>query len=125
MRHIRLDYFVLSETKLDESFPSNQFNIENYEIRRRKDRDNYGVGLIEYIRKGVLSKNLSEFEMNGTEMICSEITISKKKWFIMSIYRSPVSSNLDHFFDNLISSLNKASKTYENFLLMGDFNIDL
>ena len=43
----------------------------------------------------------------------------------MSIYRPPVSSNLDHFFDNLISSLNKASKTYENFLLMGDFNIDV
>ena len=27
------DYFVLAETKLDESFPTGQFYINNYEIR--------------------------------------------------------------------------------------------
>ena len=30
---LQLDYFVLSETKLDDSFPSAQFYIENFEIR--------------------------------------------------------------------------------------------
>ena len=28
------DYFVLAETKLDESFPTGQFYINNYEIRK-------------------------------------------------------------------------------------------
>ena len=29
------------------------------------------------------------------------------------------------FFDELSSCLNKASETYENFIVMGDFNIDI
>ena len=34
--------FVISKTKLGESFPSGQFNISNYEIRDWRDRDNNG-----------------------------------------------------------------------------------
>ena len=30
---LQLDFFVLSEAKLDDSFPSAQFYIENFEIR--------------------------------------------------------------------------------------------
>ena len=32
---LQLDYFVISETKLDSSFPSAQFHIGDYEIRNR------------------------------------------------------------------------------------------
>ena len=32
------DYLVLSETKLDDSFPSAQFNLPNYKIRARRAR---------------------------------------------------------------------------------------
>ena len=42
IRDIPLDYFVLSETKLDKSFPTAQFDIPGYEIRTRKDRNKYG-----------------------------------------------------------------------------------
>ena len=41
------DYFVVTETKLDEGFPSSQFTLDNYEIRDRRDRDKNGGGLIE------------------------------------------------------------------------------
>ena len=53
---LQLDYFVLSETKLDDSFPSAQFYIENFEIRNRKDRDKNGRGLIKFVRKGFITK---------------------------------------------------------------------
>ena len=33
-----LDCFVISKVKLNESFPSTQFNISNYEIRNKRDR---------------------------------------------------------------------------------------
>ena len=36
---LSLDYFIISETKLNKSFPSAQLNISNYEIRNRRDRD--------------------------------------------------------------------------------------
>ena len=48
---LQLDHFVLSETKLDDSFPSAKFYIENFEIRNRRDRDKNGGGLIEFVRK--------------------------------------------------------------------------
>ena len=35
------DYFVFSETKIDQSFPLAQFYIHNYEIRSRMDRDEH------------------------------------------------------------------------------------
>ena len=39
--------------------------------------------------------------------------------------RPPSHDNLELFFDKLTSSLSKASESYENFIVMGDFNIDV
>ena len=120
-----LDYFVISETKLDSSYPSAQFKIKNYQVRGRKDRNEDGGGLIEYVKKGIICKRLKEFEPDKIESICSEITISKKKWFCMSVYRPPDYENLSTFFESITLSLSKASNKYENFLIMGDLNIDI
>ena len=78
------DYFVFAETKLDESFPNSQFLIENFEIRKRKDRNKNGGGLIEFVRKGLICKEINELINN--EIICSEITIRNKKWLMFSVY---------------------------------------
>ena len=43
----------------------------------------------------------------------------------MGIYSPPNSDNLDTFFKQVSDSLSKASLTYENFIIMGDFNIDI
>ena len=77
--------FVLSETKLDENFSTAQFNLEGYEIRSRKDRDKYGGGLIEFVKKGFIWKTLPEYTSAKIECICSEITMSKNKWICSSI----------------------------------------
>ena len=42
------DIFLISESKLDNTFPINQFAIGGYKIFRR-DRNRYGGGLILYI----------------------------------------------------------------------------
>ena len=49
-KDLSLDYFVLSETKLDDSFRTTQFTLEGYEIWSRKDRDKYDWGLIEFVK---------------------------------------------------------------------------
>ena len=59
---LQLDYFVLSETKIDEGFPSAQFNIHDYEIRNRRDRDKHRGELIEFVRKGFITKRMKEHE---------------------------------------------------------------
>ena len=90
---LSLDYFVLSETKLDESFPTAQFTLEGYTIRSRKDRDKCGGGLIEFVKNGFI-----EYTSDKIVCICSEFTISKSKWICLSIYRPPVCSNLTNTF---------------------------
>ena len=120
-----LDYLVISETKLDESFPSAQFNISNYEIRNRRDRDKNGGGLIELVRKGFITKRLINYETRFCETICSEFTVSKKKWICFSVYRPPSYNNLIIFFEELTKSVCKSLNTYDNIIVMGDFNIDV
>ena len=51
---IALDYFLISETKLDNSFPNAQLTINNYEIGTRRNRYKYRGGLIEFARKGLI-----------------------------------------------------------------------
>ena len=60
---LRLDYFVLSEN----NFPSAEFYIENFEIRNRRDRDKNGGGLIEFVRKGFITKKIKEYETKVSE----------------------------------------------------------
>ena len=40
---------MLSETKLDESFPNAQFTLDGYEIAVRRDRNKFGGDLNEYV----------------------------------------------------------------------------
>ena len=86
-KDLSLDYFVVSETKLDESFPTAQFTLEGYEIRSRKDRDKYGGALIEFVKDGFICKTIPEYISDKIECICSEFTISKNKGICFSIYR--------------------------------------
>ena len=51
---LQLDYFVISETKLDSSFHSAQFHIGA--IRNRRDRNKSGGGLTEFVTK-VITKS--------------------------------------------------------------------
>ena len=59
---LQLDYFVLSETKLDSSFSSPLFELSEYEVKRRRDRDKHRGGLIEYVKKGLIGQRLTGFE---------------------------------------------------------------
>ena len=61
LKHLFLDYFVLSKTNLDESFPNTQFILDGYEIRARRDKNKFGGGLIEYIRKGLICKRIAKY----------------------------------------------------------------
>ena len=85
---LQLDYFVISETKVDSSFLSAQFHIGDYEIRNRRDRSKSGGGLIEFVKKGIKTKRLKDLETNLSETIC------KKRWFCMSVNRPPTSQTL-------------------------------
>ena len=77
------------------------------------------------MRKGFITKRLKDYETKICETICSEFTVSRKKWICFSVYRPPSYNNLIIFFEELNKSVCKALSTYDNIIVMGDFNIDI
>ena len=123
------DVLVLAETKIDKNYKDAQFFIEKYYQPTRKDFTATSGGLIEYVRNGIIRKRKPEFELKHFESIASEFTFNKQKWLSLSFYRTErnenKSENIQKFFQNLNEILEEASKKYDNFILMGDINIDI
>ena len=117
-----LEIFTVSETKLDDQFPDNLFHVDGYHIFRR-DRNSFGGGLMTFIKSDIPSRRREQFESAHIEMTCVEITISKRKWAVISVYRPPRSS-INTFFSELTKFLDIIIDNYDNLLILGDLNID-
>ena len=68
------------------------------------------------------SKNLKRSHMN---LFVQNWHWLKKKSGCFSLYRPPTPENLAYFFEELIDCLSKGSESYENFIILDDFNIDV
>ena len=71
-----VDILLISETKIDSSFPTAQFHIDGYTIYRR-DRNENGGSLLLYIRDDVPS-TLLKIDPNF-EAFYVELNIRKRK----------------------------------------------
>ena len=114
------DIFLLSETKIDESFPDKQFCLNNYRAFR-KDRNWYGRGNMFYVNKNLPCKSLTTETDNLAEAIFLEVNVQSSKWPFVGCYKPP-SQNEEFFISNLSKTINAFSTKYDNILLMGDFN---
>ena len=56
-----LDIFMVTETKLDDSFPVSQFNVEGFSTPFRLDRNKNGGGIILYSRSYIIASKLTSF----------------------------------------------------------------
>ena len=123
------EVLVLAETKIDSSFPNAQFLLDNYYEPSRSDNSLNSGGIIEFIRKGVIRKQLPDVRLHSFENIVSELTFSKSTWFLLSFYRTHRTENkrlnVVKFLQELSNVLNRAILKYDNIIIMGDINIDL
>ena len=62
MLYLQLDYFVLSETKINDTFLSAHFNISGYEISTRRAKDRKKGVVIEYVKRELILKNRETFK---------------------------------------------------------------
>ena len=93
------DIICFDETKIDTSFPNFQFQIYGYQLFPfRRDRNKYGGDKIIYVKEGFTAKRLVNLQGNTSEKIFIEVTISKKKWCIIFVYRPAHSNNKKVFF---------------------------
>ena len=115
-----LDLLVINETKLDDSFPNAQFQINGYKCLR-KDRNIFGGGLCLYINEDIPSKQIYTKLLEGLESICIEMNLRKRKWLVIGIYKPPQSCS-KMFIEKLSNQLNDLHTNYD-ILLLGDFNM--
>ena len=115
------DVIIVTETKLDDSFPKAQFCIEGFSIPYRLDRNRNGGGLMIYVRDDIPSKMLTKHNFpEDTEAAFIELNFRKRRWLLCATYRAP-SQNYNYFFDNIDKGLDVYS-TYKRVALAGDFN---
>ena len=120
-----LDILVITETKLDESFPSEQFNIEGFSLPIRFDRNINGGGIMIYIRDDISSKELKlQSTTTNLEGIFMEINLRNKKWLLFGGYNN-TKANIMDYLSKLGRNLDTHLGKYENILLVGDFNSEI
>lgn len=73
-----VDVLVISETKLDESFPAGQFTIPYFSSPFCRDCNQWGGGLTVFLREDIPTKLLS-IEQEPVEGILIELNFLKKK----------------------------------------------
>ena len=100
----KVDILVITETKIDESFPSNQFLIEGFSTPFRADRNCHGGGLLVYVREGIPCKSLKYEQLGDVEGIFTEIIVNKTKWLLMGGY-NPSKDNISCFLGHVSKSM--------------------
>ena len=121
----KIDILLISETKLDDSFPTSYFKIFGYSKPLRLDRTANGGGILLYIREDIPFKRLNNI-VNPQKFECffTEVKLGKVNWLLGSFY-NPSKSQLSAQLANLSKSLDHYTQFYDNILILGDFNSEM
>ena len=119
----KIDIIVISETKLDCTFPKPQFKIPGYSLPFRLDRNKNGGGLLLYMRIDIPSHQLT-LTYEGIECIVCEIVISKTKWLLMGTY-NPHKTMISNHLLILGKNLGHYLPSYDNVIVLGDLNCEI
>ena len=95
---------VISETKLDESFPVGQLRIPGYASPFRLDRDQHSGGIMVFITEDIPAKFLSA-DTKPTEGLYNELNFHKRKC-LLSCSCNPNKNNIMNHWDALRRNLN-------------------
>ena len=109
---------MITETKIDDSFPIGNFLIGGFSKPYKLDCDSLVGGVLLYVREDIPT-NLIEIETKRIEGIYVEINLRNDKWLINCLY-SPHKNMIGNHLRALIYST-----SYDNFFILGDFNINI
>ena len=119
-----IDIFMISETKLDETFPVAQFYLQGFSNPCRIDRNRNGGGIMLYIREDMPSRLIEKKLRNNIEYFFVEINLRKKTRLLCCSY-NPHKNSISTHIDFLSRELDLHSSYYEKFIILGDFNSEM
>ena len=121
----KIDIFLISETKLDSSFPSWQFVIKGYSSPFRLDRNQNGGVLLLYVREDIPCKILKEYTPEKPiENLFVEINLRSTKRLLSCSYNPKTNLIADHLRCNG-KGIDFYSSRYNNFVVLGDLNTEV
>ena len=77
-----IDVLLVSETKIDDSFPIRNFLMDGFRTLYRLDRNSNSGGLMLFFREDILS-NLVEAEAKPVEGFYIELYLRNDKWLLL------------------------------------------
>ena len=81
------NFLAVSETKLDSSFPTGQFNLPGSRTPYRQDLSTKSEGLLVYVNSNIPSKVLKIPDCpSDIQVIPVETNLKKQKWLVIAIY---------------------------------------
>ena len=120
-----IDILVITESKLDESFPINMFNLEGYTLPFRLDKSINSGGVLIYVKEGIPCHELKTSSYNiNPEGIFLEINLRKQKWLLFGGYNN-CKSNINTFLREIGPTLDHYMCKLDNFILLGDYNSEM
>ena len=121
----KVDLLMISETKLDSSFPNAHFYMKSYSKPCRLDRNSKGGGIILYVREDIPSKLINSSCIDhDKEYYLAELNLRKQKWPVVcnyNLHKTMIKGYLEYISKEIDSHLSK----YDNFILLGDLNSQL
>ena len=85
-----IDVAMIAENKIDASFTTEQFLLNNYHQPFRLDINSKSGGILVYIKSSVPSRKLKcDVLLKSIQAIPFELNLRKEKWLVISIYRPP------------------------------------
>ena len=118
MTENNIDILVISETKIDKSFPVNQVIIDGYNLPYRLDRNQEVGGLLVYFRTGIPSRKLKTNLPENVEGIFFDMSMHNKKCLKFAGY-NPKKEHIGRFLSHVGKSLDNHIGKYENVILIG------
>ena len=116
----------IANTKLDGSFPTNQFLIKGFHQPFRLDISRNSTGLLIYTKSSLPAIFLCNYTLpSNIQAIPFELNLKKRKWLLVfiSIYKPP-SQNSQYFLNSISDMLDHYSNYYEYKVIFGDFNMN-
>ena len=92
-----VDILMLSETKLDSTFPSTQFLVNGFSIPHRLDRDSKSSGILLYVRDKITVLPLKRYSLPPhIEILFFELNLRNRKWLLCCSYNPPKNLIKEH-----------------------------
>ena len=101
----KIDILMISESKLDDTFPTSQFVIDSFTEPFRLDCTRNGGGILLYVKNNITATLLTIYTLpENMEALFVEIVIGNFKWLICCSYNPHKSMITFHLQSQMLSS---------------------